>query len=275
MGRTLEHSGAAVYPRALLAQLELGRDPQRALTLLEPADPEQAPALLWQASAAALEVAGQAERAAEVRARLVELYPTGVIEPAEFLLQAGLQQQALELVDGAVAAFPEHGELCSARATILNRLRRRCEALDALLALRAREPAQAPLALMARIAHALGDWETLAAVAEEDARDGGASPPRGAGTCGPAWRRRRGRASPRVTPDRGAASRVRSEMLVVLGRLLLALERSEAALESTTTALRTLRAVVEGGHRQSEMDLVKGLRAHAAPSSGPAPGTRP
>lgn len=70
-----------------------------ALGALSQASIEQAPAPIWWLMADALFQLGRTDEANEVRRRLPEVYPEGVLEHVDFLAQLGYSQLALSLLD--------------------------------------------------------------------------------------------------------------------------------------------------------------------------------
>ncbi len=167
---TIEMAPFFAYARVVEASRALvAGAAERALAALEEAALEQAPGLIWWLTAEALEQLGKVDRAAEVRGRLPEVFPRGVLDHVAFLAQLGLSRVARALLRAMVAHWertPLHapdqeldayGQLAIAEAACGDDV----AALEALSRVAATDPSRLPLPAALEIATAARRWESL------------------------------------------------------------------------------------------------------------------
>jgi tetratricopeptide (TPR) repeat protein len=107
--QTIEGTRGYPFPRIILAWRRLQQgEPTAALELLEGADVTMAPAPIWYLQARALEALERGDEASQVRARMPELFPDGVLEPVGLLRFVGLTDLCSDLLDLLLADLPDH-----------------------------------------------------------------------------------------------------------------------------------------------------------------------
>lgn len=110
LAATHELAPPFAYARIVAAARRLAAgDPDGALAHLGEASLEQAPGLIWWLSARALEGLGQHDKAAQMRGRLPEVFPGGVLDHVAFLRQLRLPGLACELLAAMLAHWHRSG----------------------------------------------------------------------------------------------------------------------------------------------------------------------
>lgn len=158
---TIERAQKYPQPRVLLGWLISEDAPEEALELVESVDDHVAPAMVWNLMEHLFSLLGRDEAVEKVRARMPELYPAGVIEPASFLRACGFVDQARHLLSGAIEAFPDHPGLNVELALTLHRAGEAERALELLTGLEEREPGRVTPSLMLLVATTAQDWELV------------------------------------------------------------------------------------------------------------------
>lgn len=176
LAATHELAPPFAYARIVAAARRLAAgDPEGALAHLGEAALEQAPGLIWWLSARALEGLGQHDRAAQMRGRLPEVFPGGVLDHVAFLRQLRLPGLACELLASMLAHWHRFGGATARQeqhARVELALARRALGDDAgaldLLASVAREPRglRVPYVEALDVALNLDRWPELTHLAE-------------------------------------------------------------------------------------------------------------
>jgi hypothetical protein len=170
LAQTTEMAPFFAYGRIVEAWRALtAGEPERALKALEAAALEQAPALIWWLTAEALARLGRDAQAAEVRARLPEVFPRGVLDHVAFLAQLGLSELSRALLrqmvdhwartplDAPDQVLDAYGQLGLAEGACCNFP----AALEALARVAADDPSRLPLPGALEVAVRARRWEAL------------------------------------------------------------------------------------------------------------------
>jgi hypothetical protein len=117
-----------------------------------------APAPIWYLQALALEKLGRDEQAQQIRARLPDVFPHGVMDAVGLLRFVGLEKLCLDLLELVVTRLPQHFASKVEWARTKGMAGDWQGQLAMLLRLQTEDPSTVPLAWVLEAAAAAGDW---------------------------------------------------------------------------------------------------------------------
>jgi tetratricopeptide (TPR) repeat protein len=158
---TVKGTGDYPLPRVVLGWRRLEKDPAQVLELMERADSALAPAPVWYLQARAMERVGRQAEAEQVRARLPEVFPAGVLEPVGVLRLVGLTEMASDLLQRLLTEQPDNLDAKVELARTAGADGDRAKELALLLEVEAVEPHAVPASWLRDAAEASGDWSVL------------------------------------------------------------------------------------------------------------------
>ncbi len=164
---TVDGAGPFPFPRVILAWRLLDSEPERSLELVAGANEAHAPGPVWSLQALALDRLERGEEAEQIRARLPETFPGGVLESMALLAELGLHEVCGDLLARLQEALPT----CHEASVELARLRGLTGdlqgRLDLLLATEAEDEDVVPLPMLLDAAAEVGAWEAVQRTAEQ------------------------------------------------------------------------------------------------------------